>query len=518
MNLTTTVSTQSTSVTTVPTTTSTTTSVVSISLAAGSTSGVATAKRTNTFDTVEIDGVSTNLWALRTAIDDAVNQYDAVLASPVVRASFGTGQTTFNNGTYGTLVFDNIYLEPNQTYCVAILNSVSDRWECLSNTVVTGAVGTYGSVSGQTNQFGAKFAVLKVQTYQCNPTCPEDQCQDTIYDLKTADGLITVGTLSVNNKDDIEIQFEINLFEDRSNVNYGWKLAGILVEVGSKLSQIDYSTHSDKYREYTTVQFRDAFPNSPSQCGLNVPFLFVGSVLDDGPCPSKRTEPTCAPIQRVVYAYPRAKKTVGPSAPYPSNPSAFTQSYHMCCTCKYRSELISNWGRSCSVTPVACYRDSRFSTAYPRGMTVGCSAGNTISFDSSAAVATFLDTHSAQFGSPAVLTSSFVNPTSTSSNSLAGYVTSVSLSDRMDRLDKNWADSCNWLRNLYVCSGVCGSSFQGLQIKDILDIGNDVLGGCRSDYSPSTLVACLDDIERTFNEGRRVDSFAPRGYSVVPCN
>lgn len=55
-------------------------------------------------------------------------------------------------------------------------------------------------------------------------------------------------------------------------------------------------------------------------------------------------------VNRVVYPYPRAKRTSGPSAPYPSNPSAYIQQYPMCCTCKYRTELISNWGRSCSVS------------------------------------------------------------------------------------------------------------------------------------------------------------------------
>lgn len=34
-----------------------------------------------------------------------------------------------NPGAFVTLEFDNVRLEPNQTYCVALLNEVSDRWE-----------------------------------------------------------------------------------------------------------------------------------------------------------------------------------------------------------------------------------------------------------------------------------------------------------------------------------------------------------------------------------------------------
>jgi hypothetical protein len=409
---------------------------------------------------------------------------------------------------------------PGEQYCVARLDSTG-TWSCIQNTVVTPYGNGYGDVQGDTGLLGI-FAVIRRELYSCNPICPETPCPAVVYDLKTEDGQILVGTLKVNNKIDIEMQFEVELFEDRFDSDYGWSLTGILIEVGAKQANLEYSQHSHNYREYTTIPLNSAFPGDSSKCHQQVPFLFVASVRDDGPCPDKkRTEPSCPPTYRIVYAYPQdKKKTVGPLAPYPSNPQDFTQNYPICCTCTYRSELISNMGRTCTQVPVGCFRDANFARAYPYGLTIGCAAGGSIKFTSSENVRRFLDFFGNQWDNfVAPLSTDLVDPTgSTSAGSLAGYVASVSLSDRFDRLDINWAESCNWLRDIYVCGGRC-APFAGMTIGEVLGLANDVVGGCASAslYPPLDFVACFDEIERSFEHGKRLEHFRPRGFDVVPC-
>jgi len=321
---------------------------------------------------------------------------------------------------------------------------------------------------------------------------------------------------------DIEMQFEINLFEDRFDSNYGWKLTGLRIEVGSKILNLEYSGHSANYREFTTVQMRDAFPGDHNVCQTNRAFFVSVSVQDDGPCPNKRTEPTCPPTYRIVYAFPQNKRTVGPlpPTPTPQQRTDFTRQHNMCCTCAYKAELISNLGRTCAQVSTGCYRDAKFERAYPYGLTVGCAAGYTMTFSNSTYAQRFLDRFENQWNNfVAPLSQNYVDFTGfTPAGQLAGYVTSLSLNDRFDRLDINFAESCNWLRNLYLCGGTC-APFQGMTIGQLLKAGNDVLGGCESTntYAPADLVSCFDEIERTFDKGRRLEHFRNRGFDIVPC-
>jgi len=469
-------------------------------------------------DNIEVRGVPTMTTIYSVTVDPAGNWYNVTIASATVSITSELGQVELNGNKTFQLIFHNVWLAPGEQYCVAILD-ISGTWTCLQNTVVTPYGNSYGDVQGDTHFLGI-FAAIRRQLYICEADCPELPCAAVVYDLKTEDGLHTVGTLTVNNKVDIELQFEINLFENRFDSNFGWALTGVIIEVGEKQVNMEYATHSDHYRDFIVVPLNSAFPGQ-SKCHQDVPFLFVASVKDDGPCPNKRSEPTCDPTYRIAYAYPQNKRTVGPAAPYPSNPQDYTQNYPMCCTCTYRSEIISNMGRGCDQVAVGCFRDANFARAYPNGLTVGCATGGNIKFTSSENVRRFLDFHGNQWDN-------FVSPISghlqdpaagTTAGSLAGYVASASLVDRFDRLDINWAESCNWLRDINICGGRC-SPFIGMTIGQLITIGNDVVGGCASAtvYQPLDLVACFDEIERAFEHGQRLDSFRPRGFDVVPCH
>jgi len=256
-----------------------------------SSAGTGYAKRTDVYiDNILVRAVPTPTTIYSVTEDDAGNWFNVTIASPVASITSELGQVHLNAGSPISLLFHEVWLAPGQDYCVAWLDdSIGEgTWRCLNSTLISNVVGEYGDVSGEANRLGI-FAVIKKEIYQCSSVCPETPCAAVVYDLKTEDGLITVGTLTVNNKMDIEMQFEINLYEDRFNSNYGWKLTGLRIEVGSKIVNLEYSGHSANYREFTTVQMRDAFPGDHNVCQTNRAFFVSVSVQDDGPCPNKRT-------------------------------------------------------------------------------------------------------------------------------------------------------------------------------------------------------------------------------------
>jgi len=266
------------------------------------------------------------------------------------------------------------------------------------------------------------------------------------------------------------------------------------------------------------VEMSDAFPGGPSTCGQVVPFLFVASVIDDGPCPGFKRTQNCTANTYIVYAYPR-QPSLRSNAPYPQNPSAYTQNYDMCCTCNYRAQKISELSFPCTGptgTPLGCYRDTNFGSAYPAGMTIGCSIFN-ITFTSSQTVSNFMNQYSSQFGAAQALSSSYIDPVTTNAGKLAGEVASISLNDRFDRFDVNWASSCNFLRNIYICSPAQDCDpFHGFQISNLIAFGNAVLGGC-ADGNADAIVKCFQWIETVFDNGNRQINFENAGFSTTRC-
>jgi len=328
-----------------------------------------------------------------------------------------------------------------------------------------------------------------------------------------------VGNLSINNKIDIEIEFEVDTVIDHVSSTRGWQVNGVLIQVGSKLLVIDYPHGMETYRVFTTIEMSDAFPGGPSTCGDEIPFLFVGSVIDDGPCPGFKRTQNCTANTYIVYAYPRVTQFQRSNAPYPSNPGFYTHNYTMCCTCEYRAQKISELSFPCTGptgTPLGCYRDTNFASAYPNGLTIGCGINN-ITFTSSFAVSNFMNQYSSQFGAAQALSSSYINPTTTNAGKFAGEQTSISLNDRFDRFDVNWASSCNFLRNLYICFPAqdC-DAFDGFQISQLIDYGNQVLGGC-ADGNADAIVKCYQWIETVFDNGNRLINFENSGFNTVRC-
>jgi len=128
-----------------------------------------------------------------------------------------------------------------------------------------------------------------------------------------------------------------------------------------------------------------------------------------------------------------------------------------------------------------------------------------------------MNQYSSQFGAAQALSSSYIDPVTTNAGKFAGELTSISLNDRFDRYDVNWASSCNFLRDIWICSPAQDCDpFSGLQIADLINLGNQVLGGC-ADGNADAIVKCYQWIETVFDNGARLINFQNAGFSTTQC-
>lgn len=127
------------------------------------------------------------------------------------------------------------------------------------------------------------------------------------------------------------------------------------------------------------------------------------------------------------------------------------------------------------------YRESKFASAFPKGLTIGA-CGRTVLLTSSSAVQHFL----ANSGEPEMLASgAFTNPTNIK-NTLAGQTVALTLNIKFNMVNKSINDSTASVGDLVITSGM----FSGITVNQLLDIANNTLGGC-SNYSPSDVNSAL---------------------------
>lgn len=177
------------------------------------------------------------------------------------------------------------------------------------------------------------------------------------------------------------------------------------------------------------------------------------------------------------------------------------------CAGQFKTFSQGGYGTNCNGNNPGCYRDAHFAAAFPNGVTIGCANGYTLKFTTSAAVAAYLPAG----GGPAVLASSAVNPTSSRGN-LSAQLLALSLSVGFDASDPNFSASSASLGSLTIASG----TFAGMTISNFLQLGNNVLGGCSSQYTPSQINEMADALNNNFHEGNTDNGYVncSRGISL----
>jgi hypothetical protein len=166
----------------------------------------------------------------------------------------------------------------------------------------------------------------------------------------------------------------------------------------------------------------------------------------------------------------------------------------------FRTQTQGGWGAPAHGNNPGSYMQKNFTGAFPNGLTVGCT--NTITLTNAQAVTNYLPAG----GTPAVLTTSYTNPT-TLKNNLASQLVTLTLSVKFDLYDPNFSGSSLALGELVIGSG----TFKGMKIKDFLTAANKVLGGCPSPYTAAQISDVLTKINENFDDGT-----ANGGFVICP--
>ncbi|MFT7241115.1 MAG: hypothetical protein ACI83L_001464 [Cryomorphaceae bacterium] len=156
----------------------------------------------------------------------------------------------------------------------------------------------------------------------------------------------------------------------------------------------------------------------------------------------------------------------------------------------FRTQTQGGWGSSASGNNPGAYRDLHFDDAFPDGISLGCDY--VVEFQTSADVEAFLPSG----GTARALTSDLLNPVGYG-NVLAGQLLALTLSVGFDAADTDFSTSSFLLGDLMVNSG----NFEGYSVSDILDLGNQILGGCETDFSASQINSTLSSINENYVDG-----------------
>jgi uncharacterized repeat protein (TIGR01451 family) len=162
----------------------------------------------------------------------------------------------------------------------------------------------------------------------------------------------------------------------------------------------------------------------------------------------------------------------------------------------FRTQTQGGWGAKPSGNNPGAYLHKNFKKVFPNGIIIGCD--KTIKLSSAQAVTDFLP----QGGSPAVLTKSYVD-TKEKISVLAGQVLALTISVKLDSAIDDFGSSEKNLGHLLIKEG----TFQGWTVAEVLAEANKILGGCKSEYSPSQINDIIGKINENFVDGKTNKGF-----------
>ena len=176
------------------------------------------------------------------------------------------------------------------------------------------------------------------------------------------------------------------------------------------------------------------------------------------------------------------------------------------CSGEFKTFTIGGWGTNCNGNNPGCYRDANFDGAFPDGLVIGCGS-NTLTFTSSSAIANYLPAG----GSPALLSGNAVDPTTTR-GVLSSQLIALTLAVGFDVYDTNFSSSGASFSALTIKSG----TFAGMSISSFLQIANNIIGGCSSQYSLSALNEAATALNENFDNGNVDNGYVncDRGISI----
>jgi hypothetical protein len=169
----------------------------------------------------------------------------------------------------------------------------------------------------------------------------------------------------------------------------------------------------------------------------------------------------------------------------------------------FRTQTPGGWGAPASGNNAGAYRDAHFDSAFPGGLTIGCSGGHTAHFTSAKAIENFLPNGT----TPGVLDQDYVDPLFTSAGILAGHTVALTLAVGFDGYDPDFGASGMEIKHLVAASGTC----KGMTVQQILQLANAVVGGCSTQLDPSAITTCVDSVNNNFVDGAKAN-----GYLAFP--
>jgi hypothetical protein len=172
---------------------------------------------------------------------------------------------------------------------------------------------------------------------------------------------------------------------------------------------------------------------------------------------------------------------------------SIVSTYGQNCNDGFKTFTNGGWGTQCNGGNPGCYRDANFAAAFPNGLTIGCGS-NTLTLTSSAAVQAFLPSGTS---ARALDAGNMVDPGSSYRNVLAGQLVAVTLAAGFDAYDPNFSTNTNSFSDLIIANG----TFSGMTINQFLNVANQVIGGCSTEYSFSDINATATAINENYDNG-----------------
>lgn len=169
----------------------------------------------------------------------------------------------------------------------------------------------------------------------------------------------------------------------------------------------------------------------------------------------------------------------------------------------FRTQTQGGWGSTPSGNNPGTYLHTNFHAAFGDYLTVGCYPGNYyVKLTSAQAITNLLPIG----GKAAVLTTNANDPASLK-NVLVGQLVALKLSVGFDAYDENFGEATVSLGNMVIGSG----AFEGYSVFEFLEIAEQVLGGCNSDYTVQQAVETASSINENF-----VDGTTNKGFLTCP--